>query len=571
MRRFSYIVGLAVAAVLGAVSLAEAQDNAAYWNTTGPAPWATSSNWTVAPFGGGFYSTQQNATVINNGGTATIADGDNVGDVVAAHGSIFVGGSFVTSGTSGVNGPPGSSGYVTMTGGTLGQNSSQYWGEYLGDLSGSGVFSQSGGINRPYMSGGTAYNNFSPLAVGYQSGGYGQYDLSGTGSIGVNAIYVGGMPEVNEVEITVTTYGGTGVFNQTGGSVGSLGATNQPVGLFVGGEWCNRNVKGFTTSSSGIYNLSGANSLLVGGVETIGVNGTGTFTQDGGTNAVVGGGTVNGKINNAPYSDAQGFLMLGLGGKGTSLGTYNLNGGLLTGQDDNNKTFTAYGIVGVGGTGIFSQSGGTNDATSGLYVGGTWLAKNSLLTNSIGQLPTRGLGSYTLSGGVLITPDSEYIGSWGTGTFTQTGGSNTCRTLNLGGGDFLGSTPGTYTLAGGLLQTSQVSVPDVSDVTVCAFNFTGGTLQAHPILGLESVFVPVTFGTAASSVMTFDCNGQAVQLSSFQYGLNGPGQLQIVDNQGGGKFVFDSAGVANYTGGTKQSCPARSMDWPTLACLRRAF
>ena len=35
---------------------------------------------------------------------------------------------------------------------------------------------------------------------------------------------------------------------------------------------------------------SGQNTLFVGGIEFVGVNGTGTFTQNGGSNEIVGGG-----------------------------------------------------------------------------------------------------------------------------------------------------------------------------------------------------------------------------------------------------------------------------------------
>ena len=65
----------------------------------------------------------------------------------------------------------------------------------LGVDSGSGIFTQSGGINVPYVGhhGMTGDHNltFSSLQLGYTNGGYGEYDMSG-GSLGVNVIYVGG-------------------------------------------------------------------------------------------------------------------------------------------------------------------------------------------------------------------------------------------------------------------------------------------------------------------------------------------------------------------------------------------
>ena len=64
----------------------------------------------------------------------------------------------------------------------------------------------------------------------------------------------------------------------------------------------------------------------------MGGNGTGTFTQSGGTNAFVGNGDYN-STNMTDYNSYFGALLLGLRGtstKGYGQGTYNLSGGLLT-------------------------------------------------------------------------------------------------------------------------------------------------------------------------------------------------------------------------------------------------
>ena len=80
---------------------------------------------------------------------------------------------------------------------------------------------------------------------------------------------------------------GTGVFTQTGGSIGKFAAgTNNAIGIFVGGSWAGKPISGQT--GVGSYNLQ--NGLIVGGCETVGGDGTGTFTQSGGTNAFVGNG-----------------------------------------------------------------------------------------------------------------------------------------------------------------------------------------------------------------------------------------------------------------------------------------
>ena len=61
-------------------------------------------------------------------------------------------------------------------------------------------------------------------------------------------------------------------------------------------------------------------------------------------------------------------------------------------------------------------------------------------------------GSYTLGGGTLSVTGTEYIGYYGTGTFTQTGGTNTVYgNLDLG---YNAGSSGSYTLGGGTLSVT---------------------------------------------------------------------------------------------------------------------
>ena len=109
-----------------------------------------------------------------------------------------------------------------------------------------------------------------------------------------------------------------------------------------------------------------------------------------------------------PYNAAMGGLLLGwYNGKsniasvkgyyGYGLGTYNLNGGLLTGGAGSGTYPSGLEIVGVAGPGFFNQSGGTNNRTSFLNVGGPIGSGRS----SAGPYPDSADGSYTLSGGML--------------------------------------------------------------------------------------------------------------------------------------------------------------------------
>ena len=163
--------------LVGIASMAQAQS--LQWNG-GTADWS-SANWVNNPtYGsGGSYGAYWNsqATVINNGGTVNITAGVNNGDASSTGygwgGFLYVGGSDFIGGSGG-------SGYVNMSGGTLSCPAALH--EVLGVASGSGIFTQSGGVNVKYAavsntSGGPG--SYSSLDLGYANGGYGEYNLQG--------------------------------------------------------------------------------------------------------------------------------------------------------------------------------------------------------------------------------------------------------------------------------------------------------------------------------------------------------------------------------------------------------
>ena len=91
--------------------------------------------------------------------------------------------------------------------------------------------------------------------------------------------------------------------------------------------------------------------------------------------------------------------------------------------------------MGSGGTGTFTQSGGTSTISRLLYLG-----------YSDGDS-----GTYNLSGVAQLSAHTEYVGFSGTGTLTQSGGTNGIR---LNGYLYLGANSGSsgpYTLSGGQL------------------------------------------------------------------------------------------------------------------------
>ena len=148
---------------------------------------------------------------------------------------------------------------------------------------------------------------------------------------------------------------------------------------------------GCNSGSSGTYTLSGS-GLLSAPYEYVGYSGTGTFTQSGGTNSISGG------TANVPSGLYVGYAT-------GSSGSYSLTGsGLLSIPCE---------YVGFSGAGTFTQSGGTS-----IIAGGVAGVPSFLWLGDYGN------GTYSLSGGSLSIP-YEYVSYVGTGNFTQSGGTNT--------------------------------------------------------------------------------------------------------------------------------------------------
>ena len=230
-----------------------------------------------------------------------------------------------------------------------------------------------------------------------------------------------------------------------------------------------------------------ANSLAVGGNEIVGNSGSGTLSQSGGANL---------------FNSTTGDLFLG--NNVGSVGAYNLSG---TGA----LVVNLYELVGYFGTGTFTQTGGTNTINAGnggaLYIG-NWGGST---------------GVYNLSGtGSLSVGGNEYVGNLGTGTFTQTGGSNTVA-LGLYVGFSSGST-GTYNLNSGTLSTG--SLFSVGESGTGIFNQTGGsnTISSNS---------PLFIGDQVGSSGTYNLSGGALSTSTTD---------EIVGGNGAGTF--------NQTGGT---------------------
>jgi fibronectin-binding autotransporter adhesin len=435
-----------------------------------------------------------------------------VNGIITGNSLTYLGiGALILSGDNAFN-----SNNLTIAGGTLQLTSGTAFGgitsafdEYVGNGGTAAVVVQTGGSN--VVSASTSLNG---LLVGYA--GQGSYTLSG-GSLSANNEYV--------------SYSGLASFTQTGG-------TNSVGYLSVG------------TYYNGTYNLSGS-GLLKATTEYVGDSGNiGTFNQNGGTNAVSGNLVVG---NNSSFG-----------------GAYNLNAGSLSAANE---------YVGQSVAGTFNHAGGTNTVSGALYIAvngsGTYsLSGNSQLiapteyigdsaagsfshssgTNSVTSAMYLGYnggssGGYSLSGnGVLLATTSaanglEYVGYSGTGTFTQSGGTNTVNTLKIAG---LVGASGTYSLTGASLLTAGNVYLGFGGAGV--FAQSGGTATITTDMNVSE-------GTASTGAYSLSGGGLLAVGSYLAVGYNGTGSFTLsnaTNSVGGlnlGSNGISSRGTYNLNGG----------------------
>ena len=167
-------------------------------------------------------------------------------------------------------------------------------------------------------------------------------------------------------------------------------------------------------------------------------------------------------------------------------------------------------VVGCGGAANFTQSAGINAPTT-LYLG----------------YNPGSSGTYTLSGAGNLSPFGEVLGNAGTGSFTQSGGSNTvATTLYLG--YFSGST-GTYTLSGGSLSASSQYVGNSG---------TGSFTQSG---GSNTVFTAMYLGNSAGGSGSYSLSGTGLLSAAAEYvGYWGTGSFT---QSGGSNTVSTSTGL----------------------------
>jgi hypothetical protein len=282
------------------------------------------------------------------------------------------------------------------------------------------------------------------LAIGYStpadnSGGTANYNLTGTG-----LLVVEGEEDVGD--------GSRGNFTQAGTS------SNYSSTLKVG----NGSAGSYTLTSGLIFNyqedIGQTQSAIAGQID--GNNfysffqGTGSFTQNGGTNQT---STLN----------------VGAGGTGS----YTMNGGSLSAAEEDIGGYGSGPLV-VAGTGVFSQTAGTNTVTT-LYVA-----------------DENAIGTYTMSGGAL-SAQQEIIAANGSGVFSQSGGTNTTATLTVGVG-----TTGSYTLSNtGQLSATEEDIGGTNFPNSGVNSISGGT-GVFIQTGGTNTFTTLTVGDKTGGIYT---------------------------------------------------------------------
>ncbi len=276
------------------------------------------------------------------------------------------------------------------------------------------------------------------------------------------------------------------------------------------------------------------------GTEYIGYAGTGSFSQDSGTNMVT---------------------LCDLGKSSGGVGSYVLSAGLLS--------VSGYEYVGGGGTGSFTQSGGTHSLAGYL---------------SLANAPNSS-GSYALSDSGTLTAANVYIGgsptaSGGSATFSISGGSatvtgavqlwNSSSQLDVSGGSL---NAGTLNMVAGTLDQTGGTIGGACGITVAGGsatlgginNYTGGTIinggtvavNNAASLGVSTGGLTINAGTlevtatfADSRAITLGNTSAAISVDSGATYTNsgvlsGTGALNAT---GAGTLAL--SGINNYTGGT---------------------
>lgn len=476
-------------------------------------------------------------------GAATI-NGENArlnvfGEFWVGQGSGSQGELTVNAGTLAIDnwivvGRVGSSGKITMTGGTINKTGGGHM--LVGDGPGS--------TGTMTLSGGTVSLNTGELWVG-QNTSIGQFDMSG-GTLSVNNWVavgrVGGTGTMNFTGGTFTKAGG-GVFivaDPVGSNLPTTGILNQSGNstLITNELWVGQGNGGNGTYTISSGSVTSAGWIAIGrqnGTGTVELSGTGSITKTGGggTHIVIGSLSGTGVVNQTGgrmATEGGGDILLGENeGAGAGSGTWNISGG--TGEAVTMRIgwINRPGAVNISGTGAVTMVATPGDDNTGRVA--------------VGQ---SGDGTLTVSQNGSITADHYNVGSGaGKAIVTQTGGTISAnRWIAVGIGSSLEAE---YNLSGGTTNAQGFEVAD----TVGIVNISGtGVLNVS-----GAIENPTRFGTG-----TFNITGGTVNTNSYQQGGRDGNIGAGVTNQSGGVVNVNTdlivqrpnvgTGAYNLSGGT---------------------
>ena len=447
-------------------------------------------------------------------------------------------------------------GTFNQSGGSFTTNGQQL---SISNSTGASTYNLSGGM---LTTGKTSVNDSNSTGSFTQTGGVhttGTLDLGGIYSLNGGTLNVGTVTIVNPIDpfggqIDASTFNFDGGTLQAGASGTNFFGGLTRANVQTGGAIIDTQAYNVTVAQALRHDTTSGAPALDGGLTKLG-SGTLILTAN---NTYTGTTTIS-----------LGTLQVGNGGTSGSLGTNTgtiTNNGTLTFNRSDNLT-VANAISGTGGltklgTGTLTLTGASTYLGSTTVSAGT-LAVTGSVTSVSETSPTPSVlvvdGSGTaaatlnLSGtNSSLTTNSAVVGSSGSGTFNQTGGSFTTNGGSLVIGLSQGSS-GTYNLAGGTLTTASVQ----TRAGRSAFNFNGGTLRSSQSDDPGATANSATFmaGLTTANVQAggvrIDTNGFNVTVAQNLLHDTTSGAPAVdggLTKLGGGTLTL--AGNNGYTGGT---------------------
>jgi hypothetical protein len=452
--------------------------------------------------------------------------------------------------------------------------------------------------------------NTGTFTVGYTSGRTGTYTLATGKAInttyetigvsGIGTLTQTGATSVNTVADTLTIAanpGSTGTYLLQGGTLSAPNVVVNEGGTFTqsaGTTFTFRDI----TQTGGAVTFPGNLSLATasGSIGSYTLGGTGILTVPG--NIVGGAGTSTFTIDGCTLNGANSITVTNFN-MGSAVGS---NGSFIL----DTRTISAVNeTIGISGTGMLTQTGGSNTIASTLTLGvnpgssGTYMLQGGTL--SVPTIQVNEGGSFTHSGGnllfaainqangstsftlPLVLNNQTYtmgngtasfagltVGNTATGTFTQSGGAST-----ITGDLFLAVNPGStgaFTLSGGSMAVTGNIVKGSGTSTVL---IEGGTLSFGTSASMDSLTIgsqagsngSFALGTGKTLSTPIEIIGSSGRGSFTQTGgINAPGVITLADLTGsqgsytmsggslttGNPLIVGNSGSASFTqtGGT---------------------